>query len=331
MKRLELVIVQFDEAKRLIDVGRVPQLRLALILLDSAVELIMHRMIKSELRFEGATLRRLETYRRVEAEGRATEEIRAEIRELENKVLSNTRRKKIRDQFPAKVDFLVERDRLPADIALVLKRLHEYRNETYHRDKHRLEVIRPAVLVYFDAACTVLSCYRPDSYSVEQAGPEVMRFQRDVGLFSGFDLPQWAAEQLRREVGLDLPTLRAALGEHLIGRLHELEQNIAEVEGVLPCLHPGDGLRIIQIPDGDMESMFDNDVMRKRKYPHSESDLVVWRQRSEALASIANKHQLFTEFAAIEMEFEGLEQKALDAVISIDRDIQNQVDAYRGK
>ncbi|MEU3620413.1 hypothetical protein ABZ725_50360 [Streptomyces sp. NPDC006872] len=37
MKRLELVIVQFEEVKHLIEVGRVPQLRLAHILLDSAV------------------------------------------------------------------------------------------------------------------------------------------------------------------------------------------------------------------------------------------------------------------------------------------------------
>jgi hypothetical protein len=46
---------------------------------------------------------------------------------------------------------------------LVLRheKLHEYRNETYHRDQHRIEVIRPAVLIYFDAACTVLEHYEP--------------------------------------------------------------------------------------------------------------------------------------------------------------------------
>jgi hypothetical protein len=50
MQRLELVIVQFKEVKRLIEVGRVPQLRLAHILLDSAVELIMHPPGRGRLR-----------------------------------------------------------------------------------------------------------------------------------------------------------------------------------------------------------------------------------------------------------------------------------------
>ena len=41
--------MQLEEVKRLIEVGRVPQLRLAHILLDSAVELIMHCMVEAEL------------------------------------------------------------------------------------------------------------------------------------------------------------------------------------------------------------------------------------------------------------------------------------------
>ncbi|MDJ0382229.1 hypothetical protein [Streptomyces sp. G-G2] len=96
MKRLELVIVQFEEVKRLIEVGRVPQLRLAHILLDSAVELIMHRMAEAELRFEHIDFDRLENLRRLEsmrksdnplhrrfATGPSDDQLRAEIQRLE--------------------------------------------------------------------------------------------------------------------------------------------------------------------------------------------------------------------------------------------------------
>ena len=40
MQRVELVVVQLEEVRRHVEIGRIPQLRLAHILLDSAVELI---------------------------------------------------------------------------------------------------------------------------------------------------------------------------------------------------------------------------------------------------------------------------------------------------
>ena len=177
MQRLELVVVQFEEVRRLVEIGRVPQLRLAHILLDSAVELIMYRMVEAELRHERfdfdqlENLRRLQawrhsddpTQRRFAANGPSNDQITAEIRRLEPKVTSKKRRQKIDRNFGDKVDFLVERQLLPQVVAPVLKKLHDYRNETYHRDRHRVEVIRPAVLVHFDVACTVLDHYTPGS------------------------------------------------------------------------------------------------------------------------------------------------------------------------
>ncbi|WP_327421135.1 hypothetical protein OG763_09785 [Streptomyces sp. NBC_01230] len=55
-------MVEFEEAKRLITVGRIPQLRLALILLDSAVELILYGLAEYALRaerFEFTTLNQM--------------------------------------------------------------------------------------------------------------------------------------------------------------------------------------------------------------------------------------------------------------------------------
>jgi hypothetical protein len=47
--RLYRTVVQLEEAKRLIEQGDVAHLRLALILLDNAVEVMMHRVIEHEL------------------------------------------------------------------------------------------------------------------------------------------------------------------------------------------------------------------------------------------------------------------------------------------
>ncbi|WP_344007064.1 hypothetical protein, partial [Streptomyces thermocarboxydovorans] len=49
MQQLELIVVQLEEAKGMIEKGRMAHLRLAFILLDSVTELILHRTVQSEL------------------------------------------------------------------------------------------------------------------------------------------------------------------------------------------------------------------------------------------------------------------------------------------
>ncbi|MDQ0375974.1 hypothetical protein [Cellulomonas humilata] len=335
MKSLELIIVQFNEVERLIAIGRVPQLRLAYILLDSAVELIMHRMAKSELDGERYPFAQLENLRRIETGSdrvfRAERQrlgadwLRAEIEKLEATVVSKRRRSKIDREFAEKIDFLIGRGRLPNDLGPVLKKLHEYRNETYHRDHHRIEVIRPAVLVYVDAACTVLENYEPDTLISgdfdKPLGPELALLHEDLPTPRDlFQLPHLAAKQLREAVQLDLNAVRSALGEHLLARLADLQDNIAYVEENLTGrdVIPGDAILAMQIQDGDAEAIFDPEVMRSRNYPLTMNDLRSWVERATALESMSDKHALFTEFAAIEDCFEKVEQVARKAVWDID-------------
>ena len=337
MKRLELIIVQFEEVKRLIGIGRVPQLRLALILLDSAVELIMHRMAEAELEFERYPFDRLEKLRRLlrmrqsdvpfnrrmAAAGPSDAQLRAEIQELEETITSKTQRKKIRRDFRAKLDCLVEKNRLPEDLAPVLKKLHDYRNETYHRDQHRVQVIRTAVLIYFAAACTVLDHYRPEMLlDGDPLGPELTSLQGDVAdRPEPFELPHRAALQLREEVGLDFAAVRTALVEHLLGRLYDIESGLSHIEENIPSgAIPGDGIRMMQIEEDDMEAVFKKEVLRSRSYSLSMNDIRTWIERATAMHGLDDKHALFAEFAALEDAFEDLEQKVYEAISHIDEE-----------
>lgn len=327
MKRLELVIVQFDEAKRLIEVGRIPQLRLAHILIDSAVELIMHRMVATELDREQFAFDQLNNARRHQAlrtskpqyrkflGGPSDEQLSAEVKELEKNVTSKNRRKKIDHSFGEKVSFLVERQKLPGDLAAVLNKLHEYRNETYHRDQHRFEVLQPAVLIYFDAACTVLDNYEVGAVTIsESPGPELARFGGSL-----FELPHRAAQQLRKEAGLDFATVREALVDHLRERLENLVANLEDVEANLQGeVIAGDAIRVMQLDDEDIEAIFNHDVLRARVYPVTTSDVKSWMVRATAMESMRDKHALFAEFAALEDAFESLERKVIDAVCKIE-------------
>ncbi|MFF5334711.1 hypothetical protein [Streptomyces sp. NPDC013181] len=317
MKQLELVIVQFEEVKKLITVERVPQLRLAFILLDSAVELIMHRKVERELDGERWQFDELEKYRKMEQGGQVSDWGRRRIAELAPQVTSKRRRKKINDTFGAKVEFLVERDALPDEVLPVLSRLHEYRNETYHRDEHRVDVLLPAVLIYFDVACTVLSTLRPRWIEDEETGPELERFLRGMaGWPDPFKLPEYAAATLRSEVGLDLAAVRSSLMNHLLARLEQVDGFIREVMSFGRKSYE-EAIEFIQWDEKDS--------------PTDERDVLSWRERAEALVSVVDKHALFSEFAAIEISLEPFERQAIDAMIRIDEEINLQIDIARGK
>jgi hypothetical protein len=330
---LELIVVQLEEAKRMIETGRVAYLRLAFILLDSVTELILHRTVQSELWDQEMLPGLLSTYKQLAAHGstKAADEVEA----IEARIISKSELNKIDRNYDAKVDFLVERGVLDAALTPVLEKLHKYRNEMYHRDKLRPEVIKPATLVYFDSACTVLTSYRQLYMlygSPSELSPELKRYAVADGPL-GFvrqDLPQRIAAQLRQDVGLDLPEVRRALVQYLHARLDEMRDGLTFIEDNLglPHLVPGDALRLAQ---ANLTATTTLEQVRGRKYPYSKENLQRWRSLVSALESIDDKHHLVREYASIEDTFEPLEQKVKKAVTDLDRHLSLQDDIARGK
>jgi hypothetical protein len=319
--RLELVVVEMEEAERLLQVSDVPHLRLALILVDSAVELMLFRLVQDVLHGERFDFSRLHVMEAAVARGEG-KGLEAENDRLRPLVTSKTRRRKIDRDFNVKIDFLVEKNELPAVIGPVLKKLHTYRNDTYHRDEHRVDVLRTAVLIYFDAACTVLEHYDVGVMTSDgSVPPGLTRFADEAtALLDPFRLPGLVAQTLRSEVGLDVAAVGAFLSEHLLGRLEDLESSVAYIEADMTGsdVRPGDGYLALQVKDGDVEAVFDADVMRRRGYPLSAANMPVWIQRAADVANAATRDEMFTRFAAIEDEIEELERDARRAVCEID-------------
>ncbi|MEV6994352.1 hypothetical protein AB0N87_35055 [Streptomyces sp. NPDC093228] len=331
MERLELIVVQLEEAKGLIEKGRVPHLRLAFILLDSVTELILHRTVQTELWDQEILTGLLSTYKELAARGSA--EAAAEIPSIEDRIIPKPELKNIDRNFDAKVAFLVDRGTLDPALGPVLQKLHKYRNEMYHRDKLRREVLRPATLIYFDSACTALGSYSQQfmAYGSTPLGPELTRFTG--GPMRGFleqNLPQKIAAQLRREVGLDLPQVRSALAQYLDARLDEIRDGLTFIEDNLgvPQLVPGDALRLVQANLAGNPTL---EQVRGKTYPYSKADMERWRNEIAALKAINDKHDLVREYAAIEDALEPFEQLVERAVMDVDREVQLQSDIARGK
>ncbi|WP_328512862.1 hypothetical protein OHB25_59400 [Streptomyces mirabilis] len=307
MERLELVVVQLEEAKRLIATGRAPHLRLAFILLDNAVEVMLHRLVQQALQFNDMQAGLLHKLRELEQAGVDDEELRELIAQTQSAVVSERDVRTLEHVFDEKALFLVRRGLLSQELAPVLKKLHQYRNETYHRDRRRPEILDPAVRIYFDVACTVLESYSPFSLTYSSTfspGPELERFTGARPTPLAGHLPKTVAAQLRAELDLDPAGVRSALSSYLLARLDSVDERLVSVDA-LPWLVAGDALRLAQLP---RDRPVDLEKSRSRPGTHRPADLVRWRTRAEALAvSEADKHAIFTEFAAIEDEFEELE------------------------
>ncbi|MFJ7902387.1 hypothetical protein ACIQ6V_18155 [Streptomyces sp. NPDC096198] len=322
MERLELVVVQLEEAKRMIEKARVPHLRLAFILLDSVTELILHRTVQTALWDQEMLTGVLSTYKQLAARG--SEGAEAEIASIEARIIPKSELRSIERNFDAKVALLVDRGTLAPALGPVLQKLHKYRNEMYHRDKLRSEVLKPATLIYFDCACTALESYSQQfmAYSNTPLGPELTRFTggRMAGLMKQ-SLPQEIAAQLRREVGLDLPQVRSALAHYLEARLDEISDGLTFIEDNLgvPHLVPGDALRLVQ---ANLTANTTLEQVRGKKYPYSKADMERWRSEISGLKSISDKHDLVREYAAIEDAFEPFEQLVEKAVTDVDREMQ---------
>lgn len=93
MEPLRRTVVQLEEAKRFILNGEVARLRLAVILLDNAVEVILHRRVNDTLQRANMYARMLQRFpdRQLDAKGEALRQ------EIAAKTIPQARQRRLRD------------------------------------------------------------------------------------------------------------------------------------------------------------------------------------------------------------------------------------------
>jgi hypothetical protein len=332
MERLYRTVVQLEEAKKLVEHGDVAHLRLALILLDNAVEVMMHRVIEGEMMHSDMYARMLENFP-ADPLDLKREEIR---QEMATHVVPPKRQKEIRRVFGEKIKFLSEdHDNIPLPCARALKHLHDYRNETQHRDQVRSESITAATLVYFDIATDFLVRLEPGS-TVWHSGDNydwLKRYGIDKKLAPSAETRARIADGLRVGLPLDTAGIRTALATHLMGRIDAMENQLVFVEECLPPdLRAETTLKVIQFwhqhpmpPNASLAEV------RAFVAPHGPDAFTKWRAATDALNAVKDKLEMFDQFATIEDEFEPLETIIDDTVSDIDRQIQHEIDVMRGK
>jgi hypothetical protein len=134
VEALERLVVHVEEALRFAGMQDDPHLRLGLLLLDSAAEVLLHRECQSRLQWAERDRQLVRQADELKAQTGKEMEWVAELRE---KIVPPSYRRKIDRDFGVKCDYLAGLGLLAAPHARVLKKLHRYRNEAYHRDQLR--------------------------------------------------------------------------------------------------------------------------------------------------------------------------------------------------
>lgn len=343
MERIERLVVHVEEALRLAShSGDISRQRLALILLDSAAELLLHRESSYILMWDNYPRRTLQELRaRVERGVTLTAEQRSFRDELERHVISEGRRRKIEREFDAKVDLLVEREsKLSADLGRALKRLHKYRNETYHRDDLRPATLESAVRLYAYLVCELLRDLSPHMVGYSGSGdvPPNLRPYLGTTLDFGMEVQRHIADEFLRQLADGHRNLHHALAEHLLSRLREIEEQLAygadyinDVARQREPLEPSDVLTMLQVKDERIAVFGSRDELRQQKVPVTLSLLSSWAAEAEALVDEADDVRAFAQYATLEESMEPIEAVVQQMVQGIEEQIQLAIDEARGK
>jgi hypothetical protein len=338
MERLVSIVEQIDEAGRLLRLESVPHDRMALLLLDNAVEILMHRTVMNQLEFD-------EVYSRLFQKAKSAlprEKAEAFIDKTGYKLIPNKQRKEMRG-FDPKVDFLVGQRKLSDVIGRVVKALHRYRNEAHHRDKVRQATIHAAAVVYYEVACELLIALPWSSGLSFSSRDDWSAFDKKYGVERGDDIEDRLAKiaaKLRSAIGIDENSLARVLSQHLVSRLDELPEQLDFISKYLtPKATRSEQLKNIQFSK-EAERLggqrpTDEMVRRFEAYSprYTVDHLADWRNKAERLPTQVGegKLKLLGMFCEIEQALEPLEEMVNEVVSFIDREIDHQIDLARGK
>jgi hypothetical protein len=350
METLERLVVHVEEAVHNATMNDDPHLRLGLLLLDSAAELLLHRECQSRLQWAERDEKLL--YQAEELTAATGKELQW-VAELRENVLTHAQRKKIDRDFGTKCDYLTGLGMLAVPHARVLKKLHKYRNEAYHRDQLRLGTLASAVKIYTYLVCSLMREFpmhgtggfihlspRPPAGLLKylEAGDDWLSLMLHKHDSEG--LQSRIASRLLEKAGITLPFgLGEVLSQHFCSRLDAVQEAAGEAAAssffYLPGVDEGWNwetvLRLAQLDPWNLQRAMSSDEVKSATVGVPPDQLSQWRAEGEALALQADDLVAFAAFADLEDAFEPVEALIIQLTADIDAHLQLQYDIARGR
>jgi hypothetical protein len=209
MRFATLIVEQLDRAAMELAVDHPLNARIALILIDNAAELIIHRRCRDLVRAD---------------------------RKLARPTLTAQRRRSILGHaFGEKIKFLEQMAALSGGERHFISELHTHRNTLYHVGLRHDDIIRPLAVAYFRLACALLPRLDNKSLgwpkdlvitsSLHRYFPDAAKGRR----FPGYD-PAQVATQLLGRTPTDVPALPIALAAHSGALVDQMESKFCQIQ-----------------------------------------------------------------------------------------------------
>lgn len=299
--------VEIAEIRRCAEAGDQAHDRLALILLDHLVEVIVGREVNAQLAFQIADSR-IEEMREFRDGGG---ELSEELSRLVDEHVWPDRRQAMDDRLHEKTKFLMQRGVLASQEREVLDRLHQYRNAAYHRDTLEPDLISDLVLAYRVLADELVGRHKPIAWTMASSDP------------GPIVTPQQLRGRLAEGVDVDVKAMARRFHGHAMKRVQAITEAVATAQHLLGVDSSGEA--DASLPDDDMARML-KDLSGVSKY------LPSWAKQAQGLKSkTSSLTGLMVPFINLDRALSRIEPSVRRLDMILDWWEQRRIDELRGK
>ncbi|MEU9381533.1 hypothetical protein AB0D38_11295 [Streptomyces sp. NPDC048279] len=300
--------VEINEIRRCSEAGDQAHDRLALILLDHLVEVIIGREVNAQLALQIAdsVIEEMREFR--DGGGELSEE----LSRLVDEHVGPVRRRAMDDRLHEKTKFLMQRNILSAQEREVLDRLHQYRNAAYHRDTLEPDLIADLVLAYRVLADELVGRHKPIAWPMASSGPDPVV------------TPQQLRGRLTEGVDVDVKAMAHRFHDHAVRRVQAVIAAVTTAQQLLG-VDSSSGEPDPFLPDDDMARMLIG-LNRVSK------ELPFWAKQAAGLKSkTSSLTGLMIPFINLDRTLDRIEPSVRRLDMILDYWEQQQIDELRGK
>ncbi|WP_438306876.1 hypothetical protein ACSHXN_45935 (plasmid) [Streptomyces sp. HUAS TT11] len=299
--------VEITEIRRCSEAGDQAHDRLALILLDHLVEVVIGREVNAQLAFQIAdsVIEEMREFR----DGGG--ELKEELSRLVDEHVGPDRRQAMDAALHEKTKFLMQRGVLTAQEREVLDRLHQYRNAAYHRDTLEPDLISDLVLAYRVLADELVGRHKPIAWTMASSDP------------APIVTPQQLRGRLTEGVDVDVKAMARRFHSHAMKRVQAVITAVATAQQLLGINSSGEAGP--SLPDDDMARMLTS-LSNVAKH------LTSWMKQAKGLKSkTSSLTGLMVPFINLDRTLNRIEPSVKRLDMILDYWEQQRIDELRGK